>query len=151
MEKILKQFRPERKELIHILHKVQAENGYISPEAISKIARYLRISEGEIYGVLTFYRAFTLTPKGEHTVTICMGTACHVRGAPRILDEFSRRLGIAAGETSEDGKYTLETVNCVGACALGPIVITDGEYHGEVKSKDLQGILEKVNQEKESG
>jgi NADH:ubiquinone oxidoreductase subunit E len=151
MKEILKQFRPERKELIHILHKVQAENGYISPEAITEIARYLRVSEGEIFGVLTFYRAFTLTPKGEHIITVCMGTACHVRGAPRILDEFSRRLGIPAGETSENGKFTLETVNCVGACALGPIVITDGEYHGEVKSKDLQGILKQFNQEKESG
>jgi NADH:ubiquinone oxidoreductase subunit E len=151
MEKILKQFRPEKKELIHLLHKVQAEHGYISPEAITEIARFLGISEGEIYGVLTFYRAFTLKPKGEHTITICMGTACHVRGAPRILDEFSRRLGIASGETSEDGKFTLETVNCVGACALGPIVITDGEYHGEVKSKDLQGILKNVKIEKETG
>jgi NADH-quinone oxidoreductase subunit E len=151
MEKILKNFQPERKELIHILHRVQSEYGFISPDAITEIARFLSISESEIYGVLTFYRAFTLTPKGEHTVTICMGTACHVRGAPRIVEEFSRRLGIAAGETREDGKFTLETVNCVGACALGPIVITDGEYHGEVKSKDLQGILEELNQEKESG
>ncbi|MFO7867286.1 MAG: NAD(P)H-dependent oxidoreductase subunit E [Candidatus Aminicenantes bacterium] len=151
MEKIFKKFHPERKELIHILHEVQSENGYISPEAIADTARFLHIPESEIYGILTFYRAFTLTPRGEHIITICMGTACHVRGAPRILDEFSRRLEIKAGETSEDGEYTLETVNCVGACALGPIVITDGEYHGEVKSKDLQSILKQVKQEKESG
>ncbi len=151
MEKIFKKFHPERKELIHILHEVQSEYGYISPEAIADTARFLCIPESDIYGILTFYRAFTLTPRGEHIITICMGTACHVRGAPRILDEFSRRLEIKAGETSEDGEYTLETVNCVGACALGPIVITDGEYHGEVKSKDLQSILKKVEQEKESG
>jgi len=149
MEKILKQFSPERKELIHILHKVQAENGFISPEAISEISQHLNMSEGEVYGVLTFYNAFTLEPKGKHTITICMGTACHVRGAPAVLDEFSRRLDIPPGQTTEDKYFTLETVNCVGACALGPIVITDGDYHGHATTNDVKKILDQVKDEKQ--
>lgn len=149
VEKILKKFNPERKELIHILHKVQAEEGFISPEAISEISKYLSISEGEVYGVLTFYNAFTLEPKGKHTITICMGTACHVRGAPAVLDEFSRLLDISPGQTTEDKNFTLETVNCVGACALGPIVITDGDYHGHATARDAKKILHHLKEEKD--
>jgi len=115
MKKLLTESEANQRDLIHILHKVQAEMGYISPEAIAAISKHLKISENEIYGVLTFYKAFSLKPRGEHLVTICMGTACHVRGAPRILDEFKRGLCIEPGETSEDNLFTLETVNCVGA------------------------------------
>jgi NADH-quinone oxidoreductase subunit E len=151
MEKVLNNFRTDQKDLIHVLHRVQAEFGYIPEAAIAKIAHYLRISESEVYGVLTFYRAFSLKPRGKHVVTICLGTACHVRGAPRILDEFGRRLGIQAGETSEDNRFTLETVNCVGACALGPIAIVDGEYHGQVKSSDIEKIVADIKSIKEDG
>jgi NADH-quinone oxidoreductase subunit E len=148
MDTLLKEFQPKQKDLIHALHRVQAELGYISPEAISAISRYLKISESEIYGVLTFYKAFSLKPRGKHVVTICMGTACHVRGAPRILDEFGRRLDIEAGQTSEDNQFTLETVNCVGACALGPIAIVDGEYHGQLKTNQIEKILSALEAEK---
>jgi NADH-quinone oxidoreductase subunit E len=148
MEKKLKKFRSAQKDLIHILHDIQEEYGYVSPEAISAISDFLKISESEIYGVLTFYKAFSLQPRGKHQITICMGTACHVRGAPSILDEFERRLGISSGETSEDKEFTLETVNCVGACALGPIAITDGEYQGQLKTKDVEKLIEKINSEK---
>ncbi len=147
---LLKKFKPEKKELIHILHSVQEEQGYVSSEAISEISKYLNISEGEVYGVLTFYKAFTLEPRGKHTITICMGTACHVRGAPSVLDEFSRRLNILPGQTTEDKYFTLETVNCVGACALGPIAITDGHYHGHVSTKDVKKIIYDVNKEEEN-
>lgn len=147
MDALLKDFRSDQKDLIHILHTVQAELGYISPEAISAISRHLKISESEIYGVLTFYKAFSLKPRGKHVVTICMGTACHVRGAPRILDEFERRLCIEAGQTSEDNMYTLETVNCVGACALGPIAIVNGEYHGQLKTNQIEKILNSLDTE----
>jgi len=146
-KKVVGQFGNKQKELIHILHKVQNEFGYIPPKAIKAAAKHLQISESEIYGVLTFYKAFSLEPRGEHLITICMGTACHVRGAPRILDEFSRRLGINAGETTADKKFTLETVNCVGACALGPIAITDGEYHGQMKSSDVEKLIEEIKTE----
>ncbi len=152
MENTLESFKPLQRELIHILHKVQKDFGYIPPEAVSSIARYLRISESEIYGVLTFYKAFTLHPRGKHVVTICMGTACHVRGAPRILDEFGRYLGVNPGETTSDDQFTLETVNCVGVCALGPIAIVDGKYHGQVKPTEVDKIiLKKYKTDKEKG
>lgn len=147
MEKLLNEFEPNRKDLIHILHRVQAEFGHIPPEAISAVARHLKITENQIYGVLTFYKAFSLKPRGKHLITICMGTACHVRGAPRILDEFKRELCIEPGETTEDDMFTLETVNCVGACALGPIVISDGDYHGQMKTKEVDKLIERIKKE----
>ena len=149
LKKIVSQVENKQKELIHILHNVQSEYGYIPPQAITVIAKYLKISEGEIYGVVTFYKAFSLEPRGKHLVTICMGTACHVRGAPTILDEFERQLNIKSGETTKDKKFTLETVNCVGACALGPIAIADEEYHGQLKTREVGKIIEEIkNKEK---
>lgn len=145
MDSMFDEFGTEQKELIHILHQVQSDFGYIPPEAIGRIARHLNISESDIYGVLTFYKAFSLKPRGKHVITICMGTACHVRGAPRILDEFSRQMDIEPGETSEDNEFTLETVNCVGACALGPIAIADGEYHGQLKTGKIEKIIQTVS------
>ena len=147
MNGMFKEFGADQRELIHILHHVQAEYGYVPTEAIRNIARHLNISESDVYGVLTFYKAFTLKPRGRHLVTICMGTACHVRGAPRIRDEFGRRLGIAPGETSADNEFTLETVNCVGACALGPIAIADGEYHGQLKSSQIEKIIQSLTED----
>lgn len=146
MKEIFKEFHPSQKELIHILHEIQRRYNYIPPEVISEISRKLKISESEIFGVLTFYNAFTLEPRGKHLVTVCMGTACHVRGAPPILDELKRRLRIEPGETSEDKMYTLETVNCVGACALGPIIIIDGEYHGQMKTQKVEKLLKNIKQ-----
>jgi NADH-quinone oxidoreductase subunit E len=137
-----------QKDLILLLHNVQTEKGYIPVQAIREISRQLGISESEIFGVLTFYKAFSLKPRGEHLITICMGTACHVRGAAKILDEFRRRLGLEPGETTADNLFTLETVNCLGACALGPIVITDGAYHGQMKTQDVAGLIEKIKNEK---
>lgn len=148
MEKIMSEHNKVQRELIHLLHDAQNKFGYIPAQSISQISRELKISESEIFGVLTFYKAFTLKPRGKHLITICMGTACHVRGAPMILDEFERKLGIAAGETSEDNQFTLETVNCVGACALGPIAIADGDYHGQMKTREVDEIIEKLKQEK---
>lgn len=150
VKKIVDDSEGKQRELIHLLHNVQAQQGYISPQAITSIARHLKISESEIYGVLTFYKAFSLEPRGKHVVTICMGTACHVRGAPLILDEFRRQLGIKPGETTANRLFTLETVNCVGACALGPIAIADGEYHGQLKIREVEKVIQKIkNEEKE--
>lgn len=144
MEKIVSEFDKDQRELIHVLHKIQKNFGYIPAQSISQISRELKISESEIFGVLTFYKAFTLKPRGKHLITICMGTACHVRGAPIILDEFKRRLNIEPGETTEDNLFTLETVNCVGACALGPIVIADGDYHGQMRTREVDKIIKKL-------
>lgn len=151
MEKPMDELEKDQRELIHVLHDVQKKFGYIPAQAISQISKQLKISESEIFGVLTFYKAFSLKPRGEHLITICMGTACHVRGAPMILDEFERKLGIKAGETSGDNKFTLETVNCVGACALGPIAIADGEYHGQLKTKEVDKIIGKLMNTKGNG
>jgi NADH-quinone oxidoreductase subunit E len=148
MEKIMSESNKVQRELIHLLHDAQNKFGYIPAQSIYQISRELKISESEIFGVLTFYKAFTLKPRGKHLITICMGTACHVRGAPMILDEFERKLGIAAGETSEDNQFTLETVNCVGACALGPIAIADGDYHGQMKTREVDEIIKKLKQER---
>jgi NADH:ubiquinone oxidoreductase subunit E len=148
MKKDLSEFDKDQKELIHVLHEVQAQYGYIPADIVPQISRHLKISESEIFGVLTFYKAFTLEPRGKHLITICMGTACHVRGAPAILDEFERKLNIRAGETTEDKMFTLETVNCVGACALGPIVIADKEYHGQMKTRQVDKVIEKIKKEK---
>jgi len=138
----------DQRELIHMLHDIQKKFGYIPAHSISQISRELKISESEIFGILTFYKAFALKPRGKHLITICLGTACHVRGAPMILDEFERKLGIEAGETTEDNLFTLETVNCVGACALGPIAIADGDYHGQMKTREVDEIIKKLKQEK---
>ncbi len=137
----------DHKELIHLLHDAQKKFGYIPADSISQISRELKISESEIFGVLTFYKAFALKPRGKHLITICLGTACHVRGAPMIIDEFERKLGIEAGETTEDNLFTLETVNCVGACALGPIAIADGDYHGQMKMREVDEIIKKLKKE----
>lgn len=144
MEKIVSEFDKDQRELIHVLHKIQKNFGYIPAQSISQISRELKISESEIFGVLTFYKAFVLKPRGKHLITICMGTACHVRGAPIILDEFKRRLNIEPGETTEDNLFTLETVNCVGACALGPIVIADGDYHGQMRTREVDKVIKKL-------
>lgn len=141
MEEIIKEFRSEQGELISLLHRIQEKFGYIPSEALRKLSQHLKISESEIFGVLTFYNAFSLKPRGKHLVTICLGTACHVRGATRILDEFVRKLKINPGETTPDHSITLETVNCVGACALGPVVITDGVYHGQMKTTDVEQVV----------
>ncbi len=143
----LSEFEANQKDLIHILHKIQAEYGYIPSQALSSISKHLKISESEIFGVLTFYKAFSLKPRGKHLVTICTGTACHVRGAPMILDELKRQLSIEPGETTEDDLFTLETVNCVGACALGPIVISDGDYHGQMNTREVNKLIKKIKKE----
>jgi NADH-quinone oxidoreductase subunit E len=149
MEKIINESEKTQKELIHVLHKVQKQYGYIPSEAIHQISRRLKVSESEIFGVLTFYKAFSLEPRGKHLITVCMGTACHVRGAPVVLDEFKRKLGIQPGETTADNEFSLETVNCVGACALGPIVISDGNYQGQMKTREVAKLVEKMKEARE--
>ena len=138
---ILSESGGEQKDLIHILHKVQAKYGYVPLEAISQMATRLRITENEIFGVLTFYKAFSLEPRGENVVTICLGTACHVRGGVQIVEEMERKLRIKAGETSTDKKFTLETVNCLGCCAIGPVVVINGKYYSHVSLNKIESIL----------
>jgi NADH-quinone oxidoreductase subunit E len=141
MEEILIRFAPTQKELIPILHAIQAEYGYIPKESIARISRFLRISESEIFGVLTFYKGFSLEPRGKFLITVCLGTACHVRGGAIIAAELERRLRIKAGGTTPDRMFTLETVNCLGCCAIGPVVVVNGTYHARVTLKKVEGVL----------
>lgn len=141
MEKYVSEFGTDQKELIHILHRAQAEHGYVPPQAISAIAKHLKISESEIYGVLTFYNAFSLEPRGENVVTVCMGTACHVRGGPQIVEDLERKLEVKVGQTTPDKKFTLETVNCLGCCAIGPVVVVNGKYYSQITVKKTDAIL----------
>lgn len=140
-EEIFAGFELKQKDLIHILHRVQAKYRYISPEIVEEIAYRLRVSASEVFGVLTFYKAFALEPRGKHLVTVCLGTACHVRGGVQVVEEAERQLGVRAGQTTPDGEFTLETVNCLGCCAIGPVVVVDGVYHSHVTIEKVEKIL----------
>lgn len=129
--------------LITILQDIQAEYHYLPEEALRHVARRLNLPLIQVYGVATFFKAFSLKPQGKHKCSVCLGTACHVRGAPFILDELERQLGIKSGETTEDMEFTLESVNCLGACALGPVVVVDGKYHGQMNTGKAKKMMAK--------
>lgn len=133
--------------LIPVLQDIQAHYRYLPEPALREVSKKLGIPLRDIYGVATFYRAFTLIPRGEHEVTVCLGTACHVRGGANIVNTLSTDLGISPGKTTPDGKFTLETVNCLGCCAIGPIVVVDGEYHGEMNSQKARKLIKKLAKE----
>lgn len=141
---ILKKHEGERGELISILEEIQKKYGYLPEAALRAVSERTGRSLTETYGVATFYRSFSLQPRGKHIISVCLGTACHVRGAPMIAEEFQRQLGISAGETTRDKEFTLETVNCLGACALGPIVVIDGHYFSNVGTAKVKRILNKA-------
>ncbi len=132
----------KRGELITVLHKAQGIFGFLPREVQAFIAEKMGVSLAKIYGVVTFYSFFTMTPKGKHPISICMGTACYVRGADQIVEEFSKKLGIQPGQTTEDGKFSLDTLRCVGACGLAPVVIINGKVYGRVTPDMVEGILE---------
>ncbi len=142
VESILDNYQREKGMLVSMLQDIQAEYNYLPGEALVQVSRGLDVALSQVYSVATFFKAFSLKLRGRHLINVCLGTACHVRGAVRILEEMERKLGIKPGETTEDLKYTLETVNCVGACALGPIVIIDGKYSGQMKSNKVKPLLE---------
>ena len=131
-------------ELINILHKAQHLFGYLPQEVQRIVARQLGIPVSKVYGVVTFYSIFTMTPKGEHPISVCMGTACYVRGAEKVLDEFRRILGINVGETTPDGKYSLSSLRCVGACGLAPVVLIGEKVYGRVVPGDVEKILKEL-------
>lgn len=128
--------------LVAILQDVQAEYNFLPKETLTQVSQGLDIPMTQVYSVATFFKTFSLKPRGRHIINVCLGTACHVRGAGRVLDEIGRQLDIKAGETTEDFRFTMETVNCVGACALGPIVVIDGKYSGQMKTDKVKTLLE---------
>jgi len=146
LDKILSPYSGQREALISVLQKVQEAFGYLSAEAISKVAHVLCLSESEVYGVASFYALFRFERQGEHTIKVCQGTACHVRGAQRILEAVERELGIHCGETTKDFKFSLERVACFGACAIGPVMVVDKKYYGHMNPAKIGPVLRKLGE-----
>lgn len=140
----------EARSLMAVLEEVQARYRYLPKDALILISERMGVPLSQSYGVATFYNAFSLKPKGRHIINVCLGTACIVRGSGKVLERISDRLGIQAGETTEDGEFTLETVNCLGACALGPVVVVDGTYSGEMSGPKADALLSEVMAEVET-
>jgi len=137
-----------KKNLIAILLDIQETFNYLPPESLRQVAEALGMPLIDVIGVATFYRAFSLTPRGKHTCLVCLGTACHVRGGQKILEEFEKRLGVPAGETTKDKRFTLETVACLGCCAIGPVVVVDNEYFGHTTLRKVGPIVGKYDRGK---
>ena len=138
---IIDKHKCEASSLIQILLEIQSENHWLPKEALERVSKKLKVPMSKIQHITTFYKSFSLVPKGRHEVHVCMGTACHVRGAQRVLDTVQDQIGIKPGETDVDLKFSLETVNCLGCCALGPVVVVDGEYHGNIVPAQLEDVL----------
>ena len=157
--RILKRFGKNRANLIPILQKVQSVLGYLPRAAMVEIARFLGIPQVDVYGVATFYNQFRLTPPGEHSIRVCLGTACHMKGGYITLDAWKRRLGIAQGETTPDREFDMDTVACVGCCTMAPVTVVDDKPEGKVEPTRVDGILlafelereEAKNKEKSEG
>jgi len=144
---ICSSFNNDPQELINVLHKCQEHFGYLPAEVQEVISNELVVPVAKIYGVVTFYSFFTMTPKGKHPVSICMGTACYVRGAEKVLDEFKKELGLQVGQTSADGKFSLSSLRCVGACGLAPVVMVGDKTYGRVAPDDVRNILKEYEKE----
>lgn len=149
-DEIIDRYGARISSLLAMMQDVQAEVNYVPRFAIERIAKKVDVSEAHIFRLATFYHALSMKPRGEHVCQVCMGTACHVRGAPLILSEVSRQLGIKPGETTPDGKFTIETVNCVGSCALAPVVVSDKVYYGNLTSSKVDKILKEIGRRKKT-
>ena len=143
LEKYLRENNCEEKDLINVLHFAQSIDGFLSREILHFIAQKLQISFAKVYGVATFYSYFSLEQKGKCVINICLGTACFVKGAEKILDELKSILGIELGETTKDGVFTLDSLRCIGACGLAPVIEIDGQIYGNVKPEEVKEIIEK--------
>lgn len=148
IDNILKQHNYRKEKIIQILYDIQGIYNYLPRDIIAYAAERLGMPMSSVYSIATFYSAFSLKPRGEHLVTVCMGTACHVRGAPAVLSRLQDRLHIKTGGTTEDNRFTLKTVNCLGACALAPIVVVDDEYHGQTTVNKVDRLLKEYEEKK---
>lgn len=144
LDQILKNREISSCELIEVLQDIQKAYNYLPEKVLRIVSERLKVPLIEVFRVANFYKAFTLSPRGKHLLTMCMGTACHVRGAARFLDEILWELNISPGETTEDGMLTIETVNCLGACAFGPIAVLDGKYYHHMTAKKLRDLIKNV-------
>jgi len=141
VDEIIDRYEGERGSLIPILQDIQDVFGYLPKEALERVSRRLKIPMSRVFGVVTFYSQFYLQPRGRHTIKLCMGTACHVRGAPRVLQRIKEVLGIDEGETTPDLKFTLEIVRCLGTCFLAPVMMIDNNYYGKLTPQRVERIL----------
>jgi len=138
---VIDKYGADKGQLNSILQDIQAELYYLPKEALVQVSAAMGIPLSRVYSVATFFRAFSLKPRGKHLINVCLGTACHVRGASKVLEQIERSLNISPGETTADAKFTLETVNCMGCCALGPVVNVDGEYFGQMNAGKVDSLL----------
>ncbi len=144
LEAILEHRRSQPQQLIEVLQDVQDNYGYIPEDMMRSVSKHLGVPLMEVYRVANFYKAFSLKPRGKNVITICMGTACHVRGAHLLLDQMLGQLGLTPGATTEDGQFTTERVNCLGACALGPVVVHNGKYHHHMTPNKLRKLIASI-------
>lgn len=145
IDEILKKHDYKKSSLIPILQDIQAINRWIPPEMLKQVSEKLNIPLIDVYSLATFYKSFYLKPRGKHVITVCSGTACHVRGGPKILAELKNQLNIDVEETTPDNNFTLETVRCLGACALGPLMVVDKKYFGQMNTKKVTSNLKKYS------
>ena len=145
VKKALQKHKNDKSLIVDILQDIQSEIGYLPKDALVETGKQLDVPVSRVYSVATFFKAFSLTKRGRHLISVCMGTACHVRGAVQVLEQIEQELKIKRGGTTKDLKFTLETVNCVGACALGPMVIIGEDYHGEMTPEGIVSVLKEYN------
>ena len=145
LEEILYTYTQDKDNLIQILNEVQEYYGYIPKNAQKEISEYLNIPMAEIYGVITFYSRFTLKPKGKYHIAVCLGTACYVKGSNKIMDRLEEKLKIKQGETTADGKFSIDSTRCVGACGIAPVFTINGEVYGKATVKMLDEVLDKLS------
>jgi NADH:ubiquinone oxidoreductase subunit E len=145
VEKIIDKYDQKRTALISILHDIQDRYNFLPQEALKKVASKLQVDLTDLFGVATYYKSFSLVPKGRHSITLCLGTACHVRGGPKILMEVKKQLNIAPGQTTADKQFSLNVVNCLGVCAIGPVMFADGKFYGEMNPVKARRIIEKMS------
>jgi len=147
IKKIIDSYQSDKGFLVPVLQDVQQELNYLPRESLDLVSEYMKVPISQIYEVITFYKAFSLEPRGKHQISLCQGTACHVRGVPLIIDHIERELGIESGQTTKDLNYTFETVNCLGACALGPVMVVNDEYHSQMNITKTSKLLKKIDKE----
>ena len=146
VQDIMAPYKEEKDNLIPILNDIQEKYGYIPKVAQMEVSKYLNIPMAEIFGVITFYSRFTLEPKGKYNISVCLGTACFVKGSQAILDRLKERLKLEEGKTSEDGKFSIDTTRCVGACGIAPVFTVNGEVYGHATVKKLDEVLKQLEQ-----
>jgi NADH-quinone oxidoreductase subunit E len=146
LSEILKKYGKDKSQLVSILQDIQSEYNYLPREALEKLSKMMDIPQSQIYSMATFFRAFSLKKRGRHIVNVCLGTACHVRGAELIVEALERQMGVSRGQTTQDLNFTLESVNCMGCCATGPVVKIGEEYFGHMTNDKVEPMLKKYRE-----